>query len=54
MPAEALSALCNAEIRGTTVPSRFVCLCARRHGDSRPVLFVEQSIKDRQGVLKCD
>ena len=45
VPAEALSALCNGEIRGTTLPSRlvgFVCLSV--HGDSRPVLLVEQSL----------
>ena len=38
-PAEALSALCNREIRGSTL-----CLSERHHGDRRPVLFMEQSL----------
>ena len=42
--AEALSALCNGQIRGTSLPSRFVCLSERCYGDSWPVLRVEQSL----------
>ena len=44
-PAETLSALCNWEIRGSTLPSRWlVCLSERHHGDRRPVMPVEQSL----------
>ena len=44
-PAEALSALCNGEIRDR--PCRhawLVCLSERHHGDRRPVMLVEQSL----------
>ena len=44
-PAEALSALCNGEIRGQ--PCRhawLVCLSECHHGDREPALLMEQSL----------
>ena len=41
----ALSALCNEEIRGPSLPSRSVSLLSEHHrGDRRPALLVEQSL----------
>ena len=45
VPAEALSALCNGEIRVQPFCHAWlVCLSERHHGDSQPVLLVEQSL----------
>ena len=44
-PAEALSALCNGEIRGRpSYHAWLVCLSECRHGDRRPVMLEEHSL----------